>query len=49
VTLAAGDTVAPFTVHRRIEEPVSSGDLLAERPAVFHFHIFDFTGNLEAG
>jgi peroxiredoxin len=47
--LAAGQIVPEFTVQRRIRQPVSLAELVAERPAVFHVYIFDFTGSHEGG
>jgi hypothetical protein len=49
VTISVGETVPNFTVHRRIREPVTAAALLAEGPAVFHFHVFDFTGGPAGG
>jgi peroxiredoxin len=47
--LAVGQVVPEFTVQRRIREPVSLSELVAERPAVLHVYIFDFTGSHEGG
>ena len=48
-TIAVGRIVPEFVVQRRIREPVSLSDLVAERPALLHVYIFDFTGSLEGG
>jgi len=47
--LAVGQIVPEFAVQRRIRQPVSLSELVAERPAVLHVYIFDFTGSLEGG
>lgn len=49
MSLHAGDRVPGFTVHRKIGEPLTLADLLADGPAVFHFHVFDFTGGPAGG
>ena len=49
MTIRVGEAVPEFTVHRRIGEPVTKTDLLADGPAVFHFHVFDFTGGPAGG
>jgi peroxiredoxin len=48
-TLSVGDPVPDFSVHRKIGEPMALPELLADGPAVFHFHLFDFTGGPEGG
>ena len=47
--LAVGQIVPEFAVQRRIRQPVSLSELVAERPAVLHVYIFDFTGSHEGG
>jgi hypothetical protein len=47
--LQAGNRVPGFRVHRRYNEQLSLDELVAEGPAVFHFHIFDFTGSDAGG
>jgi peroxiredoxin len=47
--LAVGEVVPEFTVKRRIGQPVSLSELVAERPAVLHVYIFDFSGSQEGG
>ena len=48
-TFAAGETIADFAVQRRIRQPVSLSELVAEGPALLHVYIFDFTGSHEGG
>jgi peroxiredoxin len=47
--LAVGQIVPEFTVQRRILQPVTLSELVAEQPAVLHVYIFDFTGSDEGG
>ena len=49
LTLAVGQIVPEFAVLRRILQPVTLSELVAERPAVLHVYIFDFTGSDEGG
>jgi hypothetical protein len=44
-----GDLVPTFRVHRSYDEQLSLEELVADGPAVFHFHIFDFTGSDAGG
>ena len=47
--LVVGQIVPEFTVQRRIRQPVSLSELVAQGPAVLHVYIFDFTGSHEGG
>jgi len=47
--LAVGQIVPEFAVQRRLRQPVTLSELVAEGPAVLHVYILDFTGSLEGG
>jgi len=47
--LEVGQIVPEFAVQRRIRQPVSLSELVAEGPAVLHVYIFDFTGSHDGG
>jgi peroxiredoxin (alkyl hydroperoxide reductase subunit C) len=49
VTAATGTTVAPFRLVRGPNDVVTSRELLAEGPILFHFFPFAYTGSLEKG
>jgi len=48
-SLTVGQIVPEFAVQRRLRQPVTLSELVAEGPAVLHVYIFDFTGSLEGG
>ncbi len=49
MTAATGTTVAPFRLVRGPNDVVTSTELLADGPILFHFFPFAYTGSLEKG
>ena len=49
MTAATGTTVAPFRLVRGSNDVVTSSELLADGPILFHFFPFAYTGSLEKG